>query len=219
MRHHPLPTLGSLAVLLLGLTLPARVLGQTTCSWNPGAPCCDACAVTADVNGDGVVDGKDLGLVDGTLTVAKSPGALVDFNRDGVVGCFDKKFVLGNWGPCDGVETDLDGDGDVDGDDISVLVAAYGTCAHYVPQTGALLPLDLDNNGRIDQNDADIVTCFWGAATTALPNVDFDADGRVDAADLDVVLRAVGTLCPYDLNQNGLVEWSDIKVLIGKWPI
>lgn len=219
MRYHPLPIVRSLAVLsFLAVTLAPRVAGQTTCSWNPGAPCCDTCAVTADLNGDGVVDERDFSRVVGAATSVKSPGLPEDINHDGIVGCFDKKFVLGNFGPCEGVSTDLDGDGDVDGDDISVLVGAYGTCAHYVYQTGVYLPLDLDNNGEIDHNDVEIVQCFWGPATSALPNVDFNADGKVDVLDLDVVLGSVGLRCPYDLNQNGLVEWSDIKVLIGKWP-
>jgi probable HAF family extracellular repeat protein len=50
----------------------------------------------ADLNGDGTVDGADLGL------------------------------LLGNWGPCDGCPADLNGDGTVDGADLGILLGAWG---------------------------------------------------------------------------------------------
>lgn len=51
----------------------------------------------ADLNGDGVVDGADLGI------------------------------LLGSWGPCPGCEADLNGDGVVDGADLGMLLGNWGT--------------------------------------------------------------------------------------------
>jgi choice-of-anchor B domain-containing protein len=55
---------------------------------------CDA-DVPGDLNGDGVVDGADLGL------------------------------LLGDWGPCGECDADLNGDGAVDGADLGILLGAW----------------------------------------------------------------------------------------------
>lgn len=65
-----------------------------TIEWSvpPGA---DACAILGDLNGDGVVDGNDLGT------------------------------LLGQWGPCPGCSADLNGDGVVNGGDLGTLLGAW----------------------------------------------------------------------------------------------
>jgi hypothetical protein len=55
-------------------------------------------AVPGDVNGDGRVNGADLGAVLGTFGPA-SPGAPTDLDRNGVVDGADLGFVLGRWAP------------------------------------------------------------------------------------------------------------------------
>lgn len=55
-------------------------------------------AVPGDVNGDGKVNGADLGAVLGAFGPA-SPGAPADFDRNGVVDGADLGFVLGRWAP------------------------------------------------------------------------------------------------------------------------
>ena len=69
-------------------------MGGTACSGgNKGGPCC------ADLDGDGVVGGSDLGLL----------------------------FV--EWGPCPGAcKADLDGDGVVGGSDLGLLFVRWGDC-------------------------------------------------------------------------------------------
>lgn len=52
----------------------------------------------ADLNGDKLVDGNDLGA------------------------------LLGQWGPCAGCEADFNGDGIVDGDDLGALLGLWGAC-------------------------------------------------------------------------------------------
>lgn len=197
--------------------LPAAATFPSVCCFNPsGSYPPEACVVSADVNRDGWVNGADLGVLLGSWGPAPG-GSLADFNLDGRVSCFDEKFLLGNWGECVPVDTDLDGDEELDLNDAGILLEAYGTCSH--PSPGSCppeLPLDLDNNGRIDANDVAIVNCYLGQPAPALPDVDFDRDGVVDADDRAVVQAAAGRLCPYDLNQNGLVEGTDIKVIIKK---
>ncbi len=213
---------GLLSVVLMVAPSVASA-APLVCSFNPSAAWCETCGVSADVNEDGVVDGVDLGLVLGSWgqvpASPESPPELPkDFNQDGTVDCFDQKFILGNWGDCVEVETDLTDDGKVDLSDVEVLLEAYGTCSHMVPPCNEELPLDLDNNGWIDQNDVDIVGCYIGRSIPTVPDVDFNRDGQVTAADQQIVQEAAGPTgqkaCPYDLNQNGLVEWTDIKVLI-----
>lgn len=51
-----------------------------------------------DVDGDGDVDGADLGLLLGAWGPA-APGAAADLDRDGTVGGADLGLLLGGWGP------------------------------------------------------------------------------------------------------------------------
>jgi hypothetical protein len=55
-------------------------------------------ACQADANGDGTVDGADLGL------------------------------MLAAWGPCSGCALDFNGDGAVDGIDLGLVLSAWGAC-------------------------------------------------------------------------------------------
>lgn len=55
-------------------------------------------AVPGDVNGDGKVNGADLGAVLGSFGPA-APGTPTDFDQNGVVDGADLGFVLGQWSP------------------------------------------------------------------------------------------------------------------------
>jgi len=56
---------------------------------------------TADINGDGRVDGTDLGNMMVTWGPA-APGTPADLNADGVVNSADLGALLGAWGACAG---------------------------------------------------------------------------------------------------------------------
>ncbi len=60
-------------------------------STSPGAPPC-----VGDINGDGMVDGADLGLL---LFAWGTPGA-ADLNGDGTIDGADLGLLLNAWGPC-----------------------------------------------------------------------------------------------------------------------
>ena len=70
----------------------------TATDWNQnGIP--DACECLADLDGNGVVDGVDLGMILtewGPVTIRTGS----DFNLDGLVDGGDLALVLGSWGPC-----------------------------------------------------------------------------------------------------------------------
>ena len=50
-----------------------------------------------------------------------------DFDGDGVVNGLDLAVVLAAWGSSDPV-ADFNGDGQVDGQDLAVILAAWGSC-------------------------------------------------------------------------------------------
>jgi hypothetical protein len=53
---------------------------------------------------------------------------LGDLNGDGQVAGADLAILLGAWGPAKGAAADLDDDGDVDAADLAVLLSAWGPC-------------------------------------------------------------------------------------------
>jgi Tol biopolymer transport system component len=73
--------------------------------------------VAGDTNGFFDVFVRDLGAPAGI------PG---DLNGDGLVNGADLGALLAAWGPCAGCAADLDGDGTVNGADLGVLLAHWG---------------------------------------------------------------------------------------------
>ncbi len=75
-----------------------------------------SCTVTA---GDGVASAAPV-----TLNGAFG-GLLGDFNGDGEVDGDDLGTLLGEWGPCPGCQSDFNGSGTVDGDDLGSLLGSW----------------------------------------------------------------------------------------------
>ncbi len=72
------------------------------------------------VNGAVIVSGS--GLDWGGPVTPPSPA---DFNGDGHVNGDDLGTLLGQWGPCPGCSADFNGDGKVDGDDLGFLLGEW----------------------------------------------------------------------------------------------
>lgn len=101
-----------------------------------GSPCVDVgdnTEVPADVIHDldrnpRFVDGNDDGVsvVDLGAYETQPAGCLpADFDCDGDIDGDDLGVLLASWGPCAGCEADLDGDGAVSGADLGILLGAW----------------------------------------------------------------------------------------------
>ena len=53
---------------------------------------------TGSIDGNGVIDGADLGLL--LASWGTNPGSPADLDGNGVVDSADLGILLGNWGPC-----------------------------------------------------------------------------------------------------------------------
>ncbi|MCA9284511.1 MAG: hypothetical protein KDA22_04815 [Phycisphaerales bacterium] len=74
------------------------------------------------VNVSGITFPNDFMLDDLSLVLIEQPN---DLNGDGVVDGADLGILLSAWGPCSGCPADLDGSGTVDGADLGLLLARW----------------------------------------------------------------------------------------------
>jgi hypothetical protein len=118
--------------------------------------------------------------------------------------------VLGNWFP-DSLRGDFDGDGDIDADDVDILMANLG---------GDPGEFDLTDDGVVDQDDVDewvfnIVPIGENIGTVY---GDFNLDGEVNAGDLALLATNYGTVGDWgwatgDGNGDGNVDAGDLAML------
>ncbi len=109
---------------------------------------------------------------------------------------------------------DIDGDGDVDADDIDALFTMVG---------GTDMTGDLDEDGDVDQDDVD----FWVGNVPIGENTgtvygDFNLDGAVDAGDLALLGGSFGLAGPFgwangDATGDGVVDAGDLALLGGNF--
>jgi aryl-phospho-beta-D-glucosidase BglC (GH1 family) len=67
-------------------------------------------------------------LLDSIATGTLRTACANDLDGNGVVDGADLGRLLGAWGPCSGCNTDLDGDGATGGSDLGVLLGSWGSC-------------------------------------------------------------------------------------------
>lgn len=60
----------------------------------------DTCQCIADISGDGIVSGEDLGLVLANWGLTHGQQVSGDINADGIVNGIDLGYLLNAWGPC-----------------------------------------------------------------------------------------------------------------------
>jgi len=108
---------------------------------------------------------------------------------------------------------DMDGDGDVDADDIDLLFADFGDAGRAGPQS------DLDGDGDAESSDMDILIHNLVETTVGVGTEYGDAnlDGTVEATDLT---RLAGNFASWgvgwgggDFNGSGLVNITDLVIL------
>jgi hypothetical protein len=125
----------------------------------------------ADLNDDGMVDGKDLDILlafwgmetnvpSTSLSFVEESGIKSpDVNGDGVVNVNDLIQVLSEWGPCE------------------------GSC-----------PADINGNNEVEEGDLKIVEAFWGETGKDITckNPDLNGDNVVNTLDLTTLLSLWG---------------------------
>ncbi|MEM8679779.1 MAG: hypothetical protein AAGF97_10545, partial [Planctomycetota bacterium] len=105
-----------------------------------------------------------------------------DFNNDGMFDCLDADALVAEIvGATDSVEFDLNGDGAVNGDDLTAWLAQAG--AENLNSGNSYLIGDANLDGTVDGQDF----LAWNAnkftATASWCGGDFNADGTVDGMD------------------------------------
>ena len=106
-----------------------------------------------------------------------------DLDADGVIDGADIGLLTAAFGTSDPA-SDLDGNGIVDGADLGILLGLWGTCPEPVVCTG-----DLNGDGVVDGADVGILLGDWAASDSA---ADLDGNGSVDGSDLGILLSAWG---------------------------
>jgi len=166
----------------------------------------------ADLNGDGLVDNRDLfDLKDRLLEIGAGPGTWSvyqdvlhrrgDVNRDGLTDALDIDWLFANLGG-DPSQFDLNVDGLVTSDDVKTLVVTMlGTS-----------PGDLDLGGQVNHADLQVLKDHLGQAGVGWAGGDLDGNGQVNEDDLNLLLAHF--ILPGDLDIDGDVDFDDIDGLV-----
>ena len=186
-------------------TYPPGTLGAGNSTATGAAP---------DLNGDGVVNGDDLAVLDrdGDGSVDANDVAALDVDGDGDVDADDLRSLDadrdGDLDADDLAAVDFDGDGDVDSADVAVL----DLDGDGVVDVADLGVLDVDGDGRVGR--ADLV-----AITSAGAAPDLNGDGVVNGDDLAVLDRDgdgsvdANDVAALDVDGDGDVDADDLRSL------
>ncbi len=107
---------------------------------------------------------------------------------------------------------DMDGDGDVDAEDIDLLSADFADAGHAGPQS------DLDGDGDADQADMDIMVhdLVETAVGIGTEYGDFNLDGLINTTDLTILATnfGAGTLWSEgNANSDSVIDTTDLAIL------
>ena len=126
-------------------------------------------------------------------------GCFGDWNHTHVLAQGDLGLILANWGPCRD-RVDVNGDGDVNHEDVAEVVADLGDDCDT----------DLDFNGLVQGNDLNIAQLAWGPGDDY--NGDVNRNGFLEIGeDLLAVVNALARVCTSDVIPDGDVDCNDLE--------
>lgn len=165
----------------------------------------------SDINGDWTVDSADIDLVQANWGRTLGRRLLGDVNGDNVVDARDLSEVLAEWGK-GASAADMDGDNVVGDLELGIVKARFGMTA------GRQVFGDVDGNLLVNHIDALLVR---GAQGTYLSQFDIDDDGKVTQNDYDLVVMSEGNIAsdslPGDVNGDWVVDDRDMDSVQAVW--
>lgn len=149
----------------------------------------------------------------------------------GVIDSQDVAFVIAHWGE-EGSEADIDGDHDVDQDDLDLVMEVIGRDANALPPIEPvlswpprLLPTadrcgDLTGDGVVDQSDLAMFDTWLIECPSRYSGMyDVNHDGTLDNLDRAIIVSNAGR-CPADVNLDECLTPADyvaVELFLGQW--
>jgi glycosidase len=169
----------------------------------------------ADANADGLVDNRDLFLLQAALTTGGADQATLlaltgvltrraDLNADASSNAADIDFLYTQFGSAAWL-TDLDVSGNTDDDDVTTLIESL-----FQTSFG-----DLDLNGTVDNSDLATLNANFGLAGLGWAAGDINGSGLIDQTDLDILLANLSL--QGDLDGDGFVGINDLNIVLSNW--
>ncbi|HEX9731210.1 MAG TPA: dockerin type I domain-containing protein [Thermoanaerobaculia bacterium] len=190
-------------------------------AWAPGARAVDGCRA-ADVNGDELVDATDVGIVaDAIVFDPESPRA--DLDGDGILAGPDLVIVerysviFSEFREvlCPACPADSSGDGSIGPEDLQDVETVWGRdCRGDLNRDGVICLWDVKLLEAYLGNSTPL--------SMAAARADLDGDGEVDLADRDLLAQRVSSPislrdCRLDLNRDGRIDSVDVWSLLAAW--
>ncbi len=168
----------------------------------------------ADANADGLVDNRDLFLLQAALTNAGADQATLlaltgvlnrraDVNADNFSNAADIDFLYTQFGSAAWL-TDLDVSGNTDADDVTTLIESL-----FQTSFG-----DLDLDGTVTYADRNTLQANLGQTGLGWAAGDLDGSGLIDQTDLNLLLA---NLLEGDLDGDGFVGINDLNLVLSNW--
>jgi hypothetical protein len=130
-----------------------------------------------------------------------------DIDRDGDVDIDDLNLILGNFGNPDPT-IDIDGDGLIGSAELNLVLGNF--------ELSCRCPGDVDGNGRVEAADEQLILSSLGRDC----RLDLDQNGTAQGGkDLEILQSLFGTSGPLgDLNGDGTVDFDDLNLYLGGSP-
>ncbi|MDD6279287.1 MAG: dockerin type I domain-containing protein [Oscillospiraceae bacterium] len=199
--------------------------------------CASAEGGNYDFNGDGAVNGRDIGALRGYIAMMEDDIVEIDrtddttwelIHSDGALTCVYAGFEL-----TEAIKSNIEANGDANGDGKITYDDVY-TLQNRFFEDG-IFQADIDEDGKLNANDSGCVLAFYAINQTSYEETiknlyetdalfarvgetcDFNGDGSVDAQDASILLSYISTLYEIgDANLDGIIDASDASLIL-RW--